>query len=315
MDDIKHNFVEVRGLKLHVVEAGNGSNAVLFLHGFPEIWYSWRHQMLAVSQAGYRAIAIDFRGYGLSDPPLEPEKTHFTDLVDDVINLLDTLGIDKIFLIGKDFGALPVYQLAVLYPERIQGIVTLGIPFLLPGTGPASFPLTAFPKGFYILRWKEPIGRAEEDFGRFDVKTVIRNIYILFSGSELQVANDDQEIMDLVEQDTPLPSWFSEDDLNVYASLYEKSGFRTALQVPYQTLDKDCGITNPKINAPAMLIMGEKDYVMKFPGIQDYVRGDKMKEHVPEIEIKFLPEACHFLQEQFPDKVNSLILDFLNKHK
>ncbi|KAL9685226.1 hypothetical protein QQ045_022674 [Rhodiola kirilowii] len=255
--------------------------------------------MVAVSQAGYRAIAIDFRGYGLSDPALELEKTHFTNLVDDVINLLDTLGIDKVFLIGKDFGALPVYQLAVLYPKRIQGIVTLGIPFLLPGTGPASFLLTAFPK----------------DLGRFGVKTVIRNIYIMFSRSELQVANDDQEILDLVEQDTPLFSWFSEEDINAYASLYEKSGFRTALQVPYRTLDKDCGITNPKINAPAMPIMGEKDYAMKFPGIQDYVRGDKMKEYVPDIEIKFLPEVCHYSQEQFPDKVNSLILDFLNKHK
>uniref|UniRef100_A0A7N0ULI8 AB hydrolase-1 domain-containing protein n=1 Tax=Kalanchoe fedtschenkoi TaxID=63787 RepID=A0A7N0ULI8_KALFE len=299
MDRIQHRFVEVRGLKLHVAEIGSGPNVVLFLHGFPEIWYSWRHQMLAVSQAGCRALAVDFRGYGLSDQPVEPEKTHFTDLVDDVISLLDTLGVSKVFLVGKDFGALPVFQLAIVCPERVQGIITLGIPFLLPGTGPASFPLTAFPKGFYILRWKEPVGRAEADFGRFDTKTVIRNIYILLSGSELQVASDDQEIMDLVEPDTPLPSWFSDEDLTTYASLYEKSGFRTALQVPYRTLDKDCGITDPKISVPAMLIIGEKDYVMKFPGIQDYIRGDRIKEFVPDLNIIFLPEGSHFSQEQF----------------
>lgn len=81
---------------------------------------------------------------------------------------------------------------------------------------------------------KQEPGRAEADFGRFDVKTVIKKIYILFSGSELQIANDDQEIMDLADSSAPLPPWFSEADLSAYADLYEKSGFRTALQVPYR---------------------------------------------------------------------------------
>ncbi|KAJ6878177.1 bifunctional epoxide hydrolase 2-like [Populus alba x Populus x berolinensis] len=228
MELIKHTLVEVRGLKLHAAEIGNGPNVVLFLHGFPEIWYTWRYQMKAVAAAGYRAIAIDFRGYGLSEQPAEPEKGNFMDLVDDVVALLDTLGINKVFLIGKDFGSITAYLVAVVHPERVSGLVSLGIPFLLPG--PNCIRNDLMPSGFYITRWQEP-GRAEADFGRLDVKTVVRNVYILFSGTEPPTARDDQEIMDLVDPSTPLPPWFSEEDLAAYASLYEKSGFRFALQL------------------------------------------------------------------------------------
>ncbi|KAI3439948.1 MFS domain-containing protein [Psidium guajava] len=104
MDQIQHKFIEVQGLKLHVAEIGSGPNVVVFLHGFPEIWYSWRHQMVAVAEAGFRALAPDFRGYGLSDPPVEPEKASFSDLIKDLAALLDALGIDKVMgLLLPDF--------------------------------------------------------------------------------------------------------------------------------------------------------------------------------------------------------------------
>ncbi|XP_021829951.1 bifunctional epoxide hydrolase 2-like [Prunus avium] len=312
MEQIQHRNVEVRGLKLHVAEIGHGPKVVLFLHGFPEIWYTWRHQMLAVANKGYRAIAIDFRGYGLSEQPAEPEKGTFKDLADDVVALLDSLGINKTFLVGKDFGALPAYLVPALYPERVSGIITLGIPFIQPGLSGVQNHL--FPDGFYITRWQEP-GRAEADFGRFDVNTVIRNIYILFSRSEVPVAAADQEIMDLFDPATPLPPWFSEDDLAVYSSLYEKSGFRFPLQVPYRTSALDYGSTDPKISSPSLLIMGEKDYFLKFPGMEDYIRnGTAMKHFVPDLDIIFVAEGNHFVHEQLPDQVNQLILSFLDKH-
>ncbi|KAK3184174.1 hypothetical protein Dsin_031460 [Dipteronia sinensis] len=232
MEQIKHSHVQVRGVKLHVAEIGTGPKVVVFLHGFPEIWYSWRYQMIAVATAGYRAIAIGCRGYGLSDHPPEPHKTTFNDFTDDVVALLDSLSISKAFLVGKDAGVIPAYMIAAAHPEKVAGIITMGVPFLIPGPMLLQF-TDKLPKGFCILRWQEP-GRAEADFGRFDVKTVIRKIYILFSASELQVASDDQEIMDLVDPSTPLPPWFSEEDLSVYAGLYENSGFCTALQVPYR---------------------------------------------------------------------------------
>lgn len=267
--------------------------------------------MIAVANAGFRAIAPDFRGYGLSEVPAKPEKATFRDLVDDTLAILDSLELQRVFLVGKDFGARVVHHFALLYQDRVAALATLGVPFMT--NGPESS-LDFLPKGFYMLRWTEP-GRAEQDFGRFDIKTVVKNIYILFSGSELPVAREDQEIMDLVDPSTPLPVWFSEEDLTSYANLYKKSGFQTALQVPYRAWLEGDGVENPRISVPSLLIMGEKDYALKFAGLGDYITSGKVKEYVPELEITFLPEGTHFVQEQFPDKVNQLLLTFLNKHK
>ncbi|KAM0064953.1 putative soluble epoxide hydrolase [Helianthus debilis subsp. tardiflorus] len=313
MDQITHRFVKVNGLKLHVAEIGlESSPVVIFLHGFPEIWYTWRHQMIAVAKAGFRAIAPDFRGYGLSELPAEPEKASFADLISDTASILDSLNISKVFVIGKDFGAIVAYPFALQHPEKVAGIVTIGLPIMPPGAFTTEFVL---PEGFYPRRWQEP-GRAEADFGRFDVKTVVRNVYILFSQSELQIANENQEIMDLVKPSTPLPSWFSEEDLEAYAALYEKSGFRTALQVPYRTMDMvGSEVQNPKVEVPTMMIMGEADYVLKIPGMGEYIRSGEVKKYVPNQETIYVPHGSHFLPEQFPEKVNELVLDFLNRHK
>ncbi|KAI3741138.1 hypothetical protein L1987_58805 [Smallanthus sonchifolius] len=318
MDQIKHAYVQANGLKLHVAEIGSDSSpAVVFLHGFPEIWYTWRHQMIAVANAGFRAIAPDYRGYGLSDIPLEPEKTSFVDLVNDTASILDSLAISKAFVIGKDFGAIIGYLFALFHPQKVASIITLGLPFMPPGSQRSYL---ALPEGFYIRRWRET-GRAEADFGRFDAKTVVRNVYILFSKSEIPIANNEnQEIMDLVDTPTPLPSWFTEDDLAVYGDLYQKSGFQTPLQVPYRSLADNSaypqqGLDDLKVEAPALLIMGEEDYVFKFPGMEEYVKSGEVKKYVPNLEIIYLPQGSHFVHEQFPDQVNQLILGFLNRNK
>ncbi|XP_020541028.1 epoxide hydrolase A [Jatropha curcas] len=186
--------------------------------------------MIALANAGYRAIAPDYRGYGLSDPPPEPEKATYRDIINDLVGILDSLQITKVVVVAKDFGARVAYMFALLHPDRVLGIVTVGAPFVPPG--PAQFN-KYLPEGFYMSKWQEP-GRAEADFGRFDAKTVVRNIYILFSKSEIPIADENQEIMDLVEPSTPLPSWSKEEDLAIYGALYEKSGFQTALKVPYR---------------------------------------------------------------------------------
>ncbi|XP_058083214.1 uncharacterized protein LOC131231138 isoform X3 [Magnolia sinica] len=311
MEKIQHRHVEIRGLKHHVAEIGTGSVVVVFLHGFPEIWYSWRHQMIAVADAGFRAITPDCRGYGLSEQPPELEKASFMDLVEDLVAMLDLFGIQKAFLVAKDFGAITASLFAVIHPERLLGFIKLGVPFLIPG--PEAIRQDLLPEGFYVSRWQEP-GRAEADFGRFDVKTVVRNIYILFSKSEIPIAEEDQEIMDLVDPSTPLPPWFTDDDLTAYATLYEKSRFRFPLQVPYRTLKEELSMRDPKVEVPALLIMGEKDYVLKLPGMEDYIKSGKVKDQVPDLEITFIPEGSHFVQEQFPDQVNQLTISFLSKY-
>ncbi|EEF43241.1 bifunctional epoxide hydrolase 2 [Ricinus communis] len=310
MDQMQHNFVSIRGVKLHVAEIGSGSLAVVFIHGFPEIWYSWRHQMIAIANAGYRAIAPDLRGYGLSEPHPQPEKASFNDFVEDTVAILDYYQIQKAFLVGKDFGSWPVYLLSLFYPSRISGVVSLGVPFFVPR--PRRYK-ELLPEGFYISRWKEP-GRAEADFSRFDVRTVWRNIYILFSRNEIPIAEKDKEIMDLVDPSTPLPQWLSNEDIAIYATSYEKSGFDSPMQVPYKGLPEEFTMTDPKVQVPVLLIMGEKDYFLKFPGIEHYITSGEVKNYVSDLEIESLPDGTHFIQEQFPDQVNQLMVSFLEKH-
>ncbi|KAH9324579.1 hypothetical protein KI387_004757, partial [Taxus chinensis] len=287
---------------------------VLLLHGFPEIWYSWRYQMIALADAGFHAIAPDFRGYGLSDQPSEIEKGSFVDLVEDLVGLLDAFGIQKVFVVGKDFGAMVAYFLDLLHSDRVRGIVTMGIPYMKPR--PESFGRENYPEGFYVRRWQEP-GRGLADFGRFDVEAVVRNIYTLFSGSELPVAEEGKEIMDMYNPSAPLPPWFTEDDLKMYSSLYEKSGFSFPLQVPYMAMTRNWGklgeITDYTIQAPTLLIMGTKDYCLKFEEMVSYINSDLIKADVPNLEIKFFAEGSHFVQEQFPEGVNKLVIGFLNQ--
>uniref|UniRef100_A0A0C9RKI3 TSA: Wollemia nobilis Ref_Wollemi_Transcript_13763_1135 transcribed RNA sequence n=2 Tax=Wollemia nobilis TaxID=56998 RepID=A0A0C9RKI3_9CONI len=311
MEKITHKHVNVGELKLHVAEIGSGPD-VLLLHGFPEIWYSWRHQMIALANAGFHAIAPDFRGYGLSDQPSEIEKASFVDLVEDVVGLLDAFGIQKVFVVGKDFGAMVAYYLCLLHPDRVRAIVNLGMPYMRPG--PQMIKLETLPQGLYIRHWQEP-GRGFADFGRFDVEAVVRNIYTLFSGSELPVAEDGKEIMDLYDPSTPLPSWFTEGDLGMYSNLYEKSGFAFPLQVPYNAMFRNWSklgeITDYTIKAPTFLILGTNDYVLK--ANESHINSEMLKSDVPNMEVKFIPEGSHFVQEQFPEEVNKLLVGFLNQ--
>ncbi|OAY62691.1 AB hydrolase superfamily protein YfhM [Ananas comosus] len=252
MEKIEHIYLDIRDLRLHIAQIGKGElGTVVFLHGFPEIWYTWRHQMIAVAGAGFRAIAADIRGYGLSEQPPEPENAFWDDLLADLLAILDALAVPK-----------------------------------------------------------EP-GRAEADFGRFDVKRVVRTIYILFSRSEIPIAEEGQEILDLADDSTPLPAWFSEEDLDAYAALYEKSGFKYPLQMPYRALSRLQLAADPKVEVPALLIMGERDYCLKFPERENYIRSGAVKQFVPDLEITYIPEGSHFVPEQFPDQVNELIVGFL----
>ncbi|KAJ1294974.1 hypothetical protein BS78_01G187800 [Paspalum vaginatum] len=186
--EIEHiTHLAIRGLNLHVAEVGESDlGTVVFLYGFQ-----------------------DWRGYGLSDQPPEHEEASFDDLVADVIAILDALDVPKAFLVAKDFGARPAYAFALQHPDRTRGVVSLGAPY---SPGPMSF-LDAMPDGFYILRWREP-RRAEADFSRYDVRRVLRTIYVLFAGAEIPVAKEGQDIMHLADLSTPLPEWFTEEDLD-----------------------------------------------------------------------------------------------------
>ncbi|KAL3574441.1 hypothetical protein D5086_025054 [Populus alba] len=202
-----------------------------------------------------------------------------------------------VYLIGKDFGSITAYLVAVVHPERVSDLVSLGIPFLLPG--PNCIRNDIMPSGFYITRWQEP-GRAEADFGRLDVKTVVRNVYILFSGTEPPTARDDQEIMDLVDPSTPLPPWFSEEDLAAYAFIIRDVWISFCITGSLQVTSK--------------VVYDKRDDMEFDAGMEDYTKSEQLKHFVPDLDSVFLDEGNHFVHENLPKQVNELIITFLTKH-
>ncbi|XP_076885403.1 epoxide hydrolase 2-like [Bidens hawaiensis] len=214
MDKFKHSYIEANGTRLHVAEIGSESSpAVVFLNGFPELWYTWRHQLVAVANAGFRSIAIDYRGYGLSDIPKDIENTTFRGMAADTASILDSLGIAKAYVVAKDFGSMVGYLFALYHPQKILAIITFGLPYLPYGLHHTYLNL---PEGFYFRRLREH-ARAKADFARFDNKTVVKKMYIMLSKSEIPIASENKEIMDLVDASERLPPWFTEEDLEVYA--------------------------------------------------------------------------------------------------
>lgn len=155
MDKIEHTTVTTNGINMHVASIGSGP-AVLFLHGFPELWYSWRHQLLSLSSLGYRAIAPDLRGYGDSDAP--PSVTDYTvfHIVGDLVGLLDALGIDQVFLVGHDWGAIIAWQFCLFRPDRIKALVNTSVAFSPrnPSRKPIDGFRALFGDDFYICRFQ-----------------------------------------------------------------------------------------------------------------------------------------------------------------
>lgn len=155
MEKIQHKNVSINGINMHVAEIGEGP-AVVFVHGFPELWYSWRHQMLYLSKKGYRAMAPDLRGYGDTDSP--PDATHYTafHIVGDLVALLDVLGLDQVFLVGHDWGALIAWYFSLFRPDRIKALVNLSVVFRPrhPSRKPVDSLRELFGDDYYVCRFQ-----------------------------------------------------------------------------------------------------------------------------------------------------------------
>ncbi|MFC9332146.1 alpha/beta fold hydrolase, partial [Kitasatospora sp. NPDC057015] len=171
--EVGHRFVETNGIRMHVAEQGEGPLVVL-LHGFPETWYSWRHQFSALVAAGYRVVAPDQRGYGRTDRPEAVEQYSQLHLVGDVVGLLDALGEEQAVLVGHDWGSQVAWNTALLRPDRVRGVVSLGLPYFPRGPMSAVAGMThALGPGFYMNYLQQP-GVADAELARDARASVLR---------------------------------------------------------------------------------------------------------------------------------------------
>jgi pimeloyl-ACP methyl ester carboxylesterase len=318
MAAVRHRTVQTNGITMHIAEQGEGP-LVLLLHGFPESWYSWRHQLQALADAGYHAVAPDQRGYGQTDRPDSIEQYTMLHLVGDVIGLLDALGEESAVIAGHDWGAPVAWNTAMMRPDRVRGVAGLSVPYL--PRGPISMTQgirMAVGDRFYMLYFQEP-GIAEAEL-EADVRRTMRNVLYAASGDAPPdrawnpVVPEGGLLASMGEPET-LPAWLSEGDLEFYTKEFERSGFRGGLNW-YRTIDRSWELmgafSGAKVLPPALFIAGARDGVLSFPGMQDVVNG--LSAYVPNLRRTLLIDgAGHWVQQERPSEVNAALIEFVRE--
>src|SRR3954453_1527587 len=253
MVDVEHREVEVNGLRMHVAERGEGPLVVL-LHGFPESWYSWRHQLAALAAAGFRAVAPDQRGYGGTSRPAAIDRYTLLDLVGDVVGLIAALGAERAIVVGHDWGAPVAWHTALLRPDLVAGVAGLSVPFTprMP-VSPMSAWRRAFGDRFYQVYFQEP-GVAEREL-EADVTETMRRLLIGASGDRPGPNGDGEPLpagvlppgggfLDTLRATDELPPWLAEDDLDFYVGEFSRTGFTGGLNW-YRSQDRNWELLAP----------------------------------------------------------------------
>jgi pimeloyl-ACP methyl ester carboxylesterase len=314
---LQHRMIEANRVKLHVAEMGEGP-AVVLCHGWPETWYSWRHQLPALAAAGFRALAPDMRGYGRSDRPEPIEAYTQLHIVGDMVGVLDALAIETAVIIGHDWGAPAAWQSALLRPDRFRAVAGLSVPY--SPRGKISL-IDAFKLGgldtIYMMYFQTP-GVAEREF-EADVAASLRRVLYSASGS----IPADQTWVAMVPAgkglldttfDTALPlPWLSAADLAEYAKDFTASGFRGGFNW-YRNLHRNWELMAPfagaPIRQPSLFIAGSRDGVLRMPGMRGAV--DNLKQVLPGLRGTTIIDGIgHWVQQEAPDRVNGLLIEFL----
>ncbi|NNC92921.1 MAG: alpha/beta hydrolase [Acidimicrobiia bacterium] len=279
--------IATNGIKLAVTEAGSGYPVIL-LHGFPELAFSWRHQLPALAEAGFHAVAPDLRGYGESDKPAEIEAYGLLTLVDDVIGLIDALEFEKVALVGHDWGAIIAWTAALTHPDRIERLVSLNVPYR---GWCSAFPTTDYIKEHlsdrfgYVLMLQEP-GVAEAWFASDPAGKL--------GGFYRSAAAD--------------PNFLSDADFEVFVDAFT-AGTLAGPANYYRNIDANHAATAHLANAPiavaTMMVAADADPVLP-PGLTD-----GMDRWVPDLRIEVVEQCGHWTQQEQPATVNQLLVDFL----
>lgn len=319
MPDVTHRMVETNGLRLHVAEQGEGP-LVILAHGFPECWYSWRHQLPALAKAGFRAVAPDLRGYGRSDCPEEVEKYTVLHDVGDMVGLVDALGAKQAVIAGHDIGAAIAYQAALLRPDRFRGVIALGPPFRPRAFGGGSVPpTTLMPRNenavFYQLFFQTP--EAEVAFGR-DMRRTFRSQFYSLSGDRPSAASAGLADAGMVPRKgaaltdpATLPAWVTESDIDVYVAEFTRSGWRGPLSW-WRNIDRSwelmAAFDGATVSVPALHMVGERDMLAAV--FQQAIA--KQSTFVPKLRPTIaLPGCGHWTQQERAPQVSAAMIDFI----
>jgi pimeloyl-ACP methyl ester carboxylesterase len=314
--EIEHRFIPTNGIKMHVAVAGQGP-LVLLCHGWPESWYSWRHQLTALAEAGYCAVAPDMRGYGQTDKPDSIDQYTLLHLTGDMVGLVDALGFKDAVIVGHDWGAPVAWHSALFRPDKFKAVAGLSVPFRPRGDAP---PTTVMPQTdkavFYQLYFQQP-GVAEAEFER-DPKRLVSTMLFGLSADPVGAMMVPREGGWLGSIELPggnLPSWVNETDIDFYAGELKRAGFRGGLNW-YRNVDRNWSLLAPwagaKVSVPALYIAGDRDPVVRFPGMDKLIPNLQL--FVPQLRKTIMLPGCgHWTQQERADEVNAALVAFLKE--
>jgi pimeloyl-ACP methyl ester carboxylesterase len=319
VDGVHFRMIETNGIKLRVAEAGPAdAPLVVLVHGWPESWYSWRHQIPAIAAAGYHVIAPDMRGYGGSDKPPAVEDYDVIDLAGDIVGLLDALGEEKAIIIGHDWGSIATWNAVQLYPDRFSAMIAMSVPN--GGRGPAS-PLASmqsvYGDNFYYILYHQEPGVAEAEYDA-DPRGILSRLY-----TSKDTPVDPPKVTDpkrsaggwIPRLPTPkaLPSWLTEKDLDYFVSEFTHAGFRGGVNY-YRNFGRNWEITpqltGARIKVPVAFLAGVDDIVIR--GAKEDGLRTSMSRVADDLRaVTLVPGAGHWIQQEKPQETNAFILDFL----
>jgi pimeloyl-ACP methyl ester carboxylesterase len=326
MNQPTQRIIETNGIHLNVAEQGDGPVVVL-CHGFPESWYSWRHQIGALAAAGFHAVAPDMRGYGKSDAPQAIDQYTLFHLVGDMVGLLDALEAKTAVIVGHDLGARVAWQAAQMRPDRFRAVVGLSVPFY---PRDKVRPTSAMPQTesaqFYQLYFQEP-GPADAELGR-DPRSTMRSMLFGASGEgaaaraaaasggappSLGMVPKGGGFLQGPGAPAALPAWISEADIDFYAGEFKRTGFTGALNW-YRNFDRNWelqgALQGAAVTVPALYLAGDRDFVATAPGMDQLLAN--LKRFVPALRNTQMIAGCgHWTQQERPNEVNAAIIDFI----
>ena len=318
IEGVTFKFIETNGIKMRLAEIGEGP-LILLAHGWPESWYSWRHQLIGLSKAGFRVIAPDMRGYGQTDAPSEIDQYDIKHLTEDMVGILDALGETSAYIVGHDWGAPVATYSALFYPKRFTKLVIMSVPYSgRQDQNPIEGLKTVFQENFfYILYHNEPNGVAEKEYDE-DPSGLISRFYQSPDSPRKPPKITDSKrsaggFLPRIGEAEGLPAWFSKEDLDYVVGQFEESGFRGGVNY-YRNIERNWKLTEDlkdhNIKVPTLFLAGTQDMVIA--GASKESLESSMKEVIPLLEkVILLPNIGHWVQQEAAEQTNSILIDFL----
>ncbi|WP_264029826.1 alpha/beta fold hydrolase [Cellulosimicrobium sp. SH8] len=301
-------MVTVNGIELEVFEAGqeNAGRPVVLCHGWPELAFSWRHQMAALAAAGYHVIAPNQRGFGGSSRPADVSDYDVVHLTGDLVGLLDHYGYEDATFVGHDWGANVVWSAAVLHPTRVRSVVALSVPYLERGeVPPLAFIEAAVGSDSYFVHFNRRPGVADALFDA-NAHRFLRNLYRK-AEPEAEPASGTW-LLDLAHAETPRGEpVLSDAELAVFVAAFEASGFTPGVNW-YRNVDRNWELmteVDPVVRQDALMIYGARDTVTRAPNLEAFV---------PRVEVVEL-DCGHWIQQELPEETSRLILAWLQRQE